>query len=760
MLALAWSPPLRSAAILLLAGSLMPSWLEAQGWIQPDRPGPGFQVERLRTHVQVRIVDRVAHVEVEEWFRNPGRVQTEGIYLYPLPGETVFQSYSLFQGDLELTGETMDAAEARAIYEEIVRRRKDPALIELVGHGLVRARVFPIDPGETRRITLRYTQLLDRAGDALQLRYAAGRAAHGGTWLWPADGHAEHPQLRTGPGTGTVSTPLTFSVTVEEEDRFLDPFSPTHHLQVTREAGELRIRPAAELTGSFLLLLPLAGSPVRLTLATHRPSSEDGYFMLSLSPGEVAASAMPRDLTAVVDVSGSMSGEKMEQTRRALLQLLGSLGPEDRFRLIRFSSGVEAYRLGWTAAVEEELREAGSWVASLRARGGTNIAGALEEAFREETPDGRLPVVVFLTDGLPTVGERSPEAIADRADQIRGRARVFAFGVGYDVDTYLLDRLTVAGRGSVQYVGPGEDVEHALGLLAMKIQHPVLADLELEELPVRIRDLYPTLLPDLFVGEELTLFGRYSGPGQGRITVRGNREGRPARFSVGGAFPEHALGNDFLPRLWAARKIGELTREVRLRGADPELVAEIRETALRYGILTEFTSYLVLEPERVAGGPILPPAFRDEVPRAGRRAVLGATASGMARDARTPADVVAMEAMAVDAAGIPGVGERGANPELRLVAGRAFILRDGVWVDRLHDGDAATVQVAAFSAAYFDLLQALPELREWWGTLHTVTVAGRGVSLQVGEEGVTSLPAAEIRRLVREFRADSSRRRH
>lgn len=731
-------------SVLLVLAFLLPLSLTAQGWIQPDRPGPGVQVERLRSHVQVRVVDRVAHVEVEEWFRNRGGGIGEGVYLYPLPGETVFQGYSLFQGDLELTGETMDADEARSIYEEIVRRQLDPALIELVGHGLVRARVFPFGPGETRRITLRYTQLLDRAGDALELRYVAG-----GAGILPRAGVVSDP--------GTEVKPFTFSVTVEDGNRFLDPFSPTHELRFAREEGELRIRPAVDLRGSFVLFLPLAGAPVRLALATHRPSSEDGYFMLSLSPGEVAAAGMPRDLTAVVDVSGSMSGEKIEQTRRALHQLLGSLGPDDRFRLIRFSNGVEVFSRGWTPATAAELRDARRWADDLRAHGGTNMDGALEEACREEPSRGRLPVVVFLTDGLPTVGERSPEVIADRADRLRGEARVFAFGVGYDVDTYLLDRLTVAGRGNVQYVGPGEDVEHAVGLLAMKIRHPVLADLELEGLPVRVREVYPTRIPDLFAGEELTLFGRYAGTGQGTVTVAGSREGRPARFTAHASFPAHAPGNDYIPRLWAARKIGELTREVRLGGPDPELVEEIRQTALRYGILTEYTSYLVLEPDAVAGGPVAPPALRQQSPRAGREAVLGAAASGRAREARTAADVAAMEAMAVDAAGERTGATKADGTDLQVVAGRAFVLRDGQWVDRLHDGAVRTLEVEVFSPAYFRLLQALPELRGWWGVLHPVTVAGRNVSLRVGETGASTLSGEEVQRIVREFRAVSGR---
>jgi len=733
---------------LLLAGSGLlatAASLSAQGWIETDRldrPGPlvrpASPVERVRTHVQVRIQDRVAHVEVEEWFRNTGRGLAEGVYLYPLPGETVFQGYSLFQGDAEFSGEMMNADEARAIYEEIVRRRLDPALIEMVGQGLVQARVFPFQPGETRRITLRYTQLLERAGDAVVLRYAASSVDRG--------------------EPGDTSAPLGFTVEVQAGEAFLDPFSPTHRLQVTREDGTLRIRPAEELRGRFALFLPRAGEPVRLSLAAHRPASGDGYFMLTLSPEQVAASSVPRDLTAVVDVSGSMAGEKMEQTRRALLQLLGSLGPEDRFRLIRFSSGVEVHRPGWTRARPAELEEARRWVRGLTAQGGTNISGALEEAFEAATPEGRLPVVVFLTDGLPTVGEREAEAIAAMADRLRDRARVFAFGVGYDVDTYLLDRVASAGGGSVQYVGPGEDVEDALGALAMKIRHPVLTDLILSDFPVQVQEVFPTRLPDLFAGEELTLFGRYAAAGSGSIRISGEREGRTARFQVAAAFPEHTLEHDYLPRLWAARKIGELTREIRLHGPDPELVEEVRRTALRYGILSEFTSYLVLEPDMVAGGGGMR-APRPVAPglRSGEVAVRSAAAAGAARGARSAADLAVMESMAMDAAGASG-GARGSVPgveDLRAVAGRAFVLRDGTWTDRLHEpgGESRVIDVAAFSPAYFALLRELPELTAWWSALSPVLVAGRGVSLRVVEGGGQErLSAAELRALVRDFR--------
>lgn len=721
--------------------------LQAQGWIEP-LPGlvdPG--VVKVRTSVTVRVTDRVARVEVEEWFQNRARGGLgEGDYLYPLPGEAVFSNFSLFQGDQELRGETMDADRARSIYEEIVRRKKDPALIELVGHGLVRARVFPINPGETRKITMRYTQVLKRSGDGLQFRYAAG-----GRFAGIAPSGREGAQ---GAQRVAEPAPLSFTLIAENGGLFRDAFSPTHEVRVTREDGRMTVRPTGQLTGDLSLFLPLAGNRVGLTVASHRPSDEPGYFMLTLSPSQIEAATVPRDVTVVVDVSGSMSGEKMEQARGALRQLLATLSPEDRFRLIRFSSGVEAYRREWTAATQAEVRTARQWIDALIAEGGTNISGALAEAFRAATPESRLPVVVFITDGLPSAGETNPERIAEQAERAGGRARVFAFGVGYDVNTLLLDRLGAATRGSTQYVQPGEDVEQALGVLSAKIRHPVLTDLDLADAPARLREIYPVTLPDLFAGEELIIFGRYEGSGTGNVAITGRRSGRSERFTTRVTFAEHERDNDFIPRLWASRKLGVLTQQVRLNGANPELVEEIRNTALRYGLLTEYTSYLVQEPELVV-------AHSDEMqlrleasvaaaPVAGQAAVLRAEESRAARAVKNSADLAA--AQSKSSLDLERRSDGGAGGVSRTVAGRVFRETNGAWTDALHRPNVRIIDVEPFSPAYFALLRGMPELEPYWKELPGVLVAGRAVSLRLAQRGRREMPQSEVNQLMKEFR--------
>jgi Ca-activated chloride channel family protein len=729
--------------------------LRAQGWIEPAPGRPVFGIVKVRSEVNVRIVGRVAQVEVEEWFKNQGGGLGEGDYLYPLPGEAVFSNYSLFQGDQELKGETMDAQQARAIYEEIVRKKRDPALIELAGHGLIRARVFPINPGETRRITLRYTQMMPRAGDALQFRYAAG-----GRYGW-----GRNVEGTQGPSRTQDPAPLTFRLVADSGAMFRDPFSPTHELRMERAGGRLVVRPAGDLTGDLTVFLPLANGLVGMSVVTHRPNDEAGYFMLTVVPAPADEASVPRDVTVILDVSGSMSGSKLDQAKRALNQLLGSLRGQDRFRLAAFSSTVSTYERGWTQATRDQIADARRWVDGLSAGGGTNIADALDEAFRLSGDPERLNVVLFLTDGLPSVGEQNPERLAQLAERARGNARVFAFGVGYDVNTYLLDRLSAAGRGTTQYVQPNEDVEEALGRLVTKISHPVLTDLEIAEAPARLTELYPQRLPDLFAGEELVLFGRYAGGRgdedgngwnkssggsiTGRLVLTGRRAGRTERFEVRVTFPDHQRDNDYIPRLWAARKIGVLTQSIKLNGSNPEVEREIRETALRYGLLTEYTSYLVQEPTNVAIRPgmlrdrAVAPAAPSPSMASGQGAVVAAEQARAKREAKSMAAVNAAEM---------DITRRADGPTTRAVSGRVFIMKDGLWTDLWHADSLRVVRVQPFSDAYFALLDRLPELRAYWSEMDRVLVSGKRVSIALDEHGRAQASADELERLARDFR--------
>jgi Ca-activated chloride channel homolog len=720
----------RIAVFFAAAAVVLPGHLSSQGWIEPVRPAPGWGVEKLRSAVSVAVKDRVAEVTVEEWFQNRGPMLGEGVYHYPLPGEAAFSSFSLWQGDAELRGETMDATQARSIYEEIVRRKRDPALIELAGHGLIRARIFPINPGETRKITLRYTQILDREGDAWRFRYVAGS------------------------GPGAAGATRSFRLSADSGNRFGEPYSPTHQIRTSRSGNRLEVTMAdSATTGDLDLFLPLRQGLVGVSLVTHQVPGEDGYFMLLLAPGAAhPAPALRRDLVVTIDVSGSMSGEKLVQAKSAVGQLLGSLHEGDRFRLVAFESGVRRFDAGWTAATADGRRRASDWVNALETGGGTNIAGALDEASSQPPAEGSLGVIVFLTDGLPTVGEQDPEKIAVRAEEHRGAFRVFSFGIGYDVNTYLLDRLTEGARGVTEYIAPGGDIERAVGALAGKIASPVLTDVTLNGDGVELYDVQPQALPDLFAGDELVAFGRYHARNTTgwSVAVRGRRGSQDEQFRSG--LVGEASTNAYIPRLWASRKAGALSREIRLHGSTPETLAALKDLALRYGILTEYTSYLVQEPNLAMTRRDMPIVI-DGVVAGAAPAPAAQNGAGAVMQSQAEARLAQKS---VDRQGQDELDDRlrarsGINPT-RRVGGRFYILRDSVWTDLSADSAKRTVTVAPFSDAYFALLRALPELNQAIALTPAVLVAGRQVNVKIAAGGTESWRSGELDRLVADFR--------
>lgn len=711
---------LQRVAVAAVVVALTAGNAAAQGWVETG-PTPGGRVEKIRSAVNVSVTGRVARVTVEEWFQNHGPALGEAVYVYPLPGEAVFSNYSLWLGEQELRGEMMDAQQARGIYEAIVRQKRDPALIELVGHGMIRARVFPFNGGETRKITLRYTQVLDRTGDAWRFRYTAARD----------------------------QAPRSFRLQADSAGRLGTPYSPTHRVNTRRDGDRIEVTMADNTwRGDLELLLPLTRGLVGLSALTHRPVGEDGFFMLLLAPGQAQMrDALRRDLVAVVDVSGSMSGDKMEQARSALLQLIGTLRAGDRFRLVAFSSDVRRYAEGWTAATPDNRRAAADWVRSLSANGGTNIAGALGEAFATAPDADALGMVVFLTDGLPSTGEQDPERLAERADRERGRFRVFTFGVGHDVNTFLLDRIAVRARGASEYVAPGGDIEQAMGALAAKTASPVLTDLAVSGDGVEVYDLQPGTLPDLFGGDEVVILGRYRGTrsGEQAVTVRGRRNGREETFTTAIA-AGGAGGTEYVSQLWASRKAAALARELRLNGGNREVMEELRQLALRFGILTEYTAYLVQEPNVVA---MDRRDFERRAPTA--PAPMAQSGAGAVNQARREASAASAKSAQEAQVAFDEIARNSALPS-QQVGGRMFVRRGTLWTDLRHSDKARVVTIAPYSDAYFALLRALPELVKAAALEPSVVVAGAQVSIKIEAGGQQDWRGGELEEIVRKFR--------
>lgn len=728
-------------ASYILALLMVPAALAAQGRIIPicpvpmgDGPRPELMVRcptpevvRTSNDVRARLDGRVIRYEITERFVNRGGRLGEADYVFPLPAGAAFRDLKLSINGQLVSGETMDANQARGVYEEIVRRLRDPALVEWMGSGLLRARIFPIQPGETKTVVVSYEAVVPREGDALRINYSAGRD----------DGRAVGRQATAGYGAGT-----TFDLRYSDDEPLGVPYSPTNSLDTRDSAGTKIVRVLDGATDVTLLLPLRLGGHAAMSVLTHATRDDDGFVMITLSPPADHSAPSPRDVTFVLDVSGSMSGQKIEQARAAGRSLLATLRPQDRFRLIDFSSDVNDFRDGFAYATPQNVRAATAYLNGLEAGGGTNIAGALDDALRDRAGagnDGRLSLVLFITDGMPTVGQQNPDSIADRASRERGDARVFTFGLGADVNASLLEQLALQGHGTAQFVRPDENVERAVGIVAERLVDPVATDLRVrvEGSGIQLRDVVPALPADLFAGQDLVVMARYTGSGPGRVVVEGRSRGHAVRWTANATFATDARDNAFIPRLWATQRIGYLSAERRKDGGSPELDDEIRALGERYGIPTEFTSYLVQEPRYAAdavGG------VRRGMPATGQlngvvtTGVAGGMAAANAPEAKFEAARLAasqrqMKTMAaLDS--LTAAQSAGAAAQ-RTVNGHTFTRRDGRWVDGRLTDSTRVVQVQLYSKSYFALLDRIPELRAMAALGDRVVMAGRAVAIEV-----------------------------
>ncbi|HET7630882.1 MAG TPA: VIT domain-containing protein [Gemmatimonadaceae bacterium] len=722
---------------LLILGLVLtlPASALAQGRLVPMCPIPadgpravsacGAQVVRTSSDVQARLDGRVLHYTVTEQFTNRGARLGEADYLFPLPAGAAFRNLKLSIDGRMVAGETMDATSARAVYEEIVRKLRDPALVEWMGAGLLRARIFPIQAGETRTVSVEFDAVAPREGDALRVDYKRGEVAS--SW------HDER-----------------FVLTYPRGDAFGRAYSPANRM-AERDSAGMRVVTVTGQAPNVTILVPLhVGNRAGITVLTHaRAGARDGGFaMITVTPPAIRGTPSARDVTFVVDVSGSMSGRKMEQARLAGEALLRTLRPGDRFRLVSFANDVNEFQADYVYATPANLRRGLQFLKLLDAGGGTNIGGALEAALepqragREDdradrpqrltrAPGDRLSLVLFLTDGMPTVGETNADRIAELAERERGRARIFTFGLGSDVNSALLERLAMDGRGTSQFVRPEEDVERMVGVVAERLTDPVATDLRVtvNGHDVALRDVVPQAPMDLFGGQDLVVLARYTGSGEARVTVTGRSQGRDVQWTSTARFDDEARENAFIPRLWAAQRIGYLSAERRRNGPNPEVDDEIRALGERYGIPTEFTSYLVTEPRYAAG------ATRDQ----SATGVVGSPAAASAVVSKAEANFEAarlasaqrrvMNTAMLDSL---SVAARGAGASsVQLVNGHTFTLRDSVWTDAAYHDSTRTVTVQAFSRSYFALLQRIPELRAMAALGDHVRIGGRQVNVEI-----------------------------
>lgn len=714
---------LMTAAPALADGMLLPH--PPHQPIAPIDEIPNFSVKSHR--VNVTIQDAYAKTVVDQVFHNATPRELEGTYLFPIPDGARLSHFAMSVDGKLTPAELLDARQARSQYETIVRQRIDPGLLEYAGQNLYRARVFPIPANGDKRLQLSYEEVLKSDATVHHYRYGLSTEKFSAR---PLDSAALSISLETRAPLKNVYSP-SHELSIQRLD--------DHHARISWEAS--RVKPDQ----NFDLYWTTAETPIGVTLLSYKPEGQDGYFMLLAAPQLKWDGAAPqaRNLTFVIDTSGSMSGEKIAQARQALIYNLRQLDAHDRFQLLSFSDTLNPLTNGFVPASSAEIGKAVQFAQSFEAVGGTDINAALVQALGAKPGQG-VPMLIFLTDGDPTVGETDFGAIMRNVRQANQQdARLFVFGVGYDVNIPFLDRLAQENHGSSEYVRPEENIEAKVSRLFARISHPVLTSPRLSWSSQPLHDLLPAQLPDLFLGGQLIVLGRYASGGKQTLSLQGTVNGQPRSFS----FPDQNLASgptayDFLPRLWASRRIGQLLDQIRLQGQQAELVTEVVRLSKQYGIITEYTSFLIRDNvdvrARADSAPLLEET-RQEFHRGLEQADKGSWAVSQSQNAAN------LQKSAPAPAGggsfLDADGQVQQITAVKYVSQRAFYAKNGVWQDTLPAEGLPRLKIKRFSPLYFALVRQ-PGLKDILALGPKVDFVYAGHLVQIDADGQQQIDEA------------------
>ena len=693
------------------------------------RPIPMPNVLPVKSiQLDTKISGQVATTRVEQVFRNDTPYTLEGTYFFPIPETASIIEFSIWENGKKLSGEVRSREEARRIYDEIVRRQKDPGLLEYAGKDLFQASIFPIPPNSDKKLELVYSQILKADSGTVSYRYPLGTGRN----LWQR-------QMGIEDGVRAQNVPQQFGtvsgkIEITGKEALRNIYSPSHKIDVANK-GEKSASISFETSSNdsdFQLYYGLSNDDFGMTLLTHREPGKDGYFLLMLSPKDEVAERelVNKDVVFVLDTSGSMADEgKMDKARAALLFGIRSLRDGDRFNVISFAGEEHLMERDLINADASGRRRGEEFVKGLRPTGGTNINDSLIASMKQFDKNDRPKMLVFMTDGLPTVGETNIDKINANLQKTKTTdVRIFPFGVGYDVNTALLDKLGSENAGISDYVQPKEDLEIKVSSFFAKVSSPVLSDLELDLGDLQTDLMYPRKLTDLFKGMQLMVIGRYKNANDlknATITLRG-KSGRESRsFNYSNLdFSVREEDNDFLPRLWASRRVGWLIEQIRLNGETKELRDEIVDLGTRYGIVTPYTSYLATDG-----------TFANTLPTNTRQmSLLSADAAKSMRAQSGAAAVrqsVQQNAMQENAYVLDGADKKDEDrifirngTQNQFVANKNFIQQSNVWVDAEFKPELKQTEVNLKFASdeYFAIVNRERELAQYFALGEEVVV--------------------------------------
>lgn len=689
----------------------------------------------------ITITDQLATTTLEISVTNPGGAPQEAELLLPVPDGVTVRSLQYDGTGPEPTAQLLPKDEARRIYDSIVRGSRDPALLEFAGLNVIRSSAFPVPAGATQKIRITFEQLL--TSDAGRIEYVL-------------------PKTESLATAATV--PWTIKATIKSAKPVSTVYSPTHDLTTERRAaGEFAVTVPAQSAsgpGTFRLcaVTPQDATAASAALYAYPDATigggKGGYFLLFAAlPTEKPADRkpVPREITIVLDRSGSMQGEKFDQAKSAAINILRGMTAGERFNIVDYADTVETFAKDAVLLDDKSRTEGVTYLERLRPTSGTNINDALLTALAPKPAPGHLPLVLFLTDGLPTVGERSEVAIRNNAAAANtSNRRIFTFGVGFDVNTPLLAGLSRAAKGAPTFVLPKEDIEVKVGQVYRRLNGPTFANASMTFLDADgkpstriVRELQPTGLDDVYEGDQIVVVGQYTGETDTlKVTLGGEYFGTPKTFDLSMKLDASSAKHGFVPRLWATRKVAMLVDEVRQISAEPasatreartkELVDQITALSTRWGVMTPYTSFLATETNLAIASPaLLQERVRETYSRAaGQRSGEGgvmqeadSNAKGKALNVQRSNTVVATKA-AADAAGAAGrpaaaaystgPGDNAAvqiaHATVQNINAQTYYFRQNRWVDgRLigKESDKPEVEVAIGSPEFAPIADAL-----------------------------------------------------
>lgn len=669
--------------------------------VVPD-PAPYVQAVKADLTIEGLLAQVVLNLEV----KNPATSVGEFDLIFPLGPDAVIASLDLQMDGKTLEGRVLKADEARALYRQITQRDRDPALLEHYGEALYRARVSPIPAGGVQNLRLSYARSLDQEGDLVRIHFPL-----------------------TAFRRGAVLNTLEINGKIQGNQAPSTIYSPSHPIVVdlggANRPASFRLSVQGQKPETDFVVYVKPNRPAALidgaVLSERLDPSAPGYFLATIQ-GFLAEADRPepKDVVFVLDRSGSMQGKKIEQAREALRFMLERLRSEDRFGVITYSSTVEQWNAALSNATPDAIAGAVNFGKAIEAGGSTHIEAALTAACTMLQESKRFAQIVFLTDGLPTAGEQNPAKLCDLVrTRNAAKARLVAFGVGFDVNGGLLDRLAVQNRGLSEYVLPSDNIEDKVPGFYARMQSPVLTDATFSVEGTKTLDVYPKELGDLYAGNPVILCGRYLDAGPAKLVVQGKRQGvfTKIEIPVDLAKGRRAGSNDYVARIWAAKKVGFLVDEVRLHGQNPELINEIVAIGKQFGILTEYTAFLAADPVDYGDTAGLSARAVQEFEE---RAKVESGTHGVAQAANSKKmqrDAVAQG----ENCWIDSQGRETRVATCTNVAGRTFFQRGGQWQEA--DSVPATAEdVVLFTPRCFELLDAHPELNRCLARTGNLTI--------------------------------------